>query len=40
MKTTKSILNEEELDTAYAIVEEFFGTLKVDTVYHQLAHQY
>lgn len=40
MKTKKSIISNEDLETAYALVEEFFGTLKVDTVYHELVHQY
>lgn len=39
MQTKKSLLTEEELDTAYGLVSEFFGSIKADAVYFELTHQ-
>jgi len=40
MKTNQSLLSAEETETLYELVEDYFGTLKVDTVYYEIAHQY
>ena len=39
MKTTQSILTDEDTDTIYSMVTEFFGSMKADAVYHELTHQ-
>lgn len=38
MKTMPSILTEEELNTTYELVEEFFGSMKADQVYFSITH--
>ena len=38
MKTTKSLLTDQELETAYELVSEFFGSLKADSVYFDVTH--
>lgn len=38
MKTKQSILTDEDLDTAYGLVTEFFGSLKADSVYFEVTH--
>lgn len=38
MKTMQSPLIDEDLDTTYALVEEFFGTMKADAVYFEITH--
>lgn len=40
MKTKQSILTDEEVDTAYGLVSEFFGSIKADAVYFELTHQH
>ena len=37
MKTKKSVLNEEDAQMIYDLMSEFFGTLKVDSVYSELS---
>lgn len=37
MKTKKSILNDEDTSMIYDLMSEFFGTLKVDSVYSELS---
>ncbi len=39
MKTTQSLLTNEDTDTIYSMVEEFFGSMKADAVYFELTHQ-
>ena len=39
MKTKKSILNDEDTSMIYDLMSEFFGTLKVDSVYSEVTHQ-
>lgn len=39
MKTKQSLLTDEEYDTAYGLVSEFFGSMKADSVYFELTHQ-
>lgn len=39
MKTKQFILTDEEYDTAYGLVSEFFGSMKADSVYFELTHQ-
>ncbi len=39
MKTTQSILSNEETDTIYELVTDFFGSMKADAVYFDLTHQ-
>jgi hypothetical protein len=40
MKTKKSnhIITDEEVETAYGLVSEFFGSIKADSVYFELTH--
>lgn len=38
MKTKQSILSYDETETVYGLVEEFFGTMKADSVYFELTH--
>lgn len=38
MKTKQSIISDEEVETAYGLVSEFFGSLKADAVYFELTH--
>lgn len=39
MKTEQSsILTEEDIETAYELVSEYFGSLKADSVYYELTH--
>lgn len=38
MKTKKSLLTEEELETAYELMNEFFGSMKADSVYFEVTH--
>jgi len=38
MKTKQSLLTDEELDTAYGLMTEFFGTMKADAVYFEVTH--
>ncbi len=38
MKTTPSIITDEETETIYDLVEEYFGTMKCDAVYYELTH--
>ena len=34
----QNLLTDEDLDTTYALVEEFFGAMKADQVYFSLTH--
>ncbi len=38
MKTKQSLLTDEDLQTAYGLMEEFFGSLKADSVYFEVTH--
>ena len=38
MKTKQSILTDEDTETIYDLVTDFFGTLKADSVYFELTH--
>lgn len=38
MKTMQSIISDEEIETAYGLVSEFFGSLKADSVYFEITH--
>jgi hypothetical protein len=36
----QSLLTDEDTETIYDLVTEYFGSMKADAVYHDLAHQY
>lgn len=39
MKTKQSnIITDEEAETAYGLVSEFFGSMKADSVYFEITH--
>lgn len=38
MKTKPSILTEEDIELAYGLMTEFFGSMKADTVYFDVTH--
>ena len=38
MKTKQSILTDEDLELAYGLMNEFFGSMKADSVYFEVTH--
>jgi hypothetical protein len=39
MKAKQStIITDEEVETAYGLVSEFFGSMKADSVYFEITH--
>ena len=38
MKTPQSIITEQESETIYELMLEYFGSMKADLVYHEEAH--
>lgn len=38
MNTFPPVLNDEETETVYGLISDFFGSMKADAVYHELTH--